>query len=463
MHNKIKIFALSVITLMTVCGCTKNDGDDSGTVLDEVDLASGKQGQSVGFVDVDGDGTDDKIVGAPYASTTSETGAVLIYKGITGGYATTPFMLLAGDDNTGFSFADLGDVDADNKDDFAVGAINGSGDGETDPSLSGTVIVYKGGTNGQVLKKLAGEDPMDKFGFSIASGDLNNDGMNDIIIGAPYHTNDPALYQGGAVYVYFGPDFSTKTSLYATKNNKSLGWTVAAGQVNDDGISDLLVSAGGRVLIYYGGEESFSPVVDGPDVTLKGSVSGFGKATAVIGDLDGDGTGELAIGGPNATINNNRDTGCIYIVKGTASGTVDLGAAAPPADLMVRIDGAGLFNRFGASIVSLGDIDGDDKPDFASGAPMADVSAGDLSGKVYVFMGKDISASTTLSNSMVLNGMVKNQGYGSSLAYRSGQLLIGAPRSNADTGGVSMIDPATGEAVSGGSSGGSTGGGDACH
>lgn len=174
------------------------------------------------------------------------------------------------------------------------------------------------------------------------------------------------------------------------------------------------------------------------------------------------------MGAPNATINNNRDTGSVYIVKGSAAGTVNVSATTPPADLIVRIDGEGLFNRFGSSIAALGDVDADGKPDFAVGAPMADVTAGTgqniLSGKVYVFKGKDISSSATIASAGVFTGKVKNQGYGTSLAVgKGGQLLIGAPRSNADTGGVDMIDPATGQAVSGGSSGGATGGSGDCH
>ena len=127
-----------------------------------------------------------------------------------------------------------------------------------------------------------------------------------------------------------------------------------------------------------------------------------------------------------------------------------------------------VFNRFGASIAVMGDVDGDGKPDFAIGAPMADVTTlsgqNILSGKVYFFKGKDITLTATLANSSVFEGLVKNQQFGSSLAKSaSGKLLIGAPRSNMDTGGVMMVDPATGQAVPGGSSGGATGGSGDCH
>ncbi len=76
-----------------------------------------------------------------------------------------------------------------------------------------------------------------------------------------------------------------------------------------------------------------------PNITIKSSASGFGKAIAVIGDIDADGEQEIAIGAPNAVINTYRDTGSVYIVKGSATGTVTVDSA--PAALMVRIDGGG--------------------------------------------------------------------------------------------------------------------------
>jgi hypothetical protein len=361
----------------------------------------------------------------------------------------------------------MGDVDEDGKADFAISAIHGSGDDAGDTSLSGTVTIYKGGSKGQIIKKISGDGPMDKFGYALAAGDVNGDGKPDLIVGAPFNTNDPALFQSGAVYVYFAPDFlaATRVALYASSTNKALGLSAAAGDVNGDGIADLLISASGRVLVYFGGTP-FAPVINSPNITLTSASAGFGKAIAVIGDLDSDSKGEIAIGAPNSVINNYRDTGSVYIVKGSATGTVSLDAA--PAALLVRIDGASLFNRFGSSIAAMGDVDGDGKPDFAVGAPMADVTTPSgqniLSGTVYLFKGKDMTSATTIANASAFEGLVKNQQFGTSLAKSAGgRLLIGGPRSNMDAGGVRMVDPATGQTVAGGSSGGTSGGSGDCH
>jgi len=466
MKNKILFpLILCVLISMAVHGCgNSNTSSLSGTTLN---LAGGKQGQSVGFAEVDGDGIPDKIVGAPYATTTSDnTGALLVYKGTGMGFSATPEVILTGDDNLGYSFVNLGD-------DFAVGAIHGDGD---DVSLSGSVTIYKGGGNGRIIKKLSGEWPMDKFGYAIASGDLNGDGIPDLVAGAPFNTNDPNYYLGGAVYVFFGPDFTTSVALHASSTNSGLGWAVATGDVNGDGVDDLLISASGKVLAFYGNATAFSPNINEPDTTFKSASSGFGKAIAVIGDILGNGNKAIAIGAPTAVISLNtvtsRDVGSVYVVS-AVSGTVSLDTAptGTTGSFIARLDGETLFSRFGSSITALADIDAGGKPDFAVGAPMKDVDWNILSGTAYVFKGEDIAAGTPWADTSATEGMVKDQAYGASLAgvtLISGPtgtmnaLLIGAPRSSADTGGVAMVDLISGSTVGGGSSGGTDGGGE-CH
>src|SRR3990170_2539027 len=421
---------LLMFSFLWGCGTSTGTGGGGGNPSEGINLITGKLGVSVGFVDVDGDGITDKIIGAPSAAKFSDLGIALVYKGNSTGFDST-YTILTGDNSFGSSFVNLGDADGDSMEDFAIGAIYGDGE---DVSMSGAVHIYKGGSNGQtILRKLAGEGPMDRFGISMASGDLNGDGKNDIIIGAPFNTNTPSLYQSGAVYVYFAPDFTTQVALHASSKNKGLGWQVASGDINNDGVSDLLIAASGKVLGFFGGP-SFAPVIDSPDLTITSSATGFGKSMAVMGDVDGDGYKEMVIGAPNAMINNNRDSGSIYVIRGgTGARTINVNSTPAPADLIVRIDGAALFDRFGTSIAAVDAGDGDSLPDIAVGAPNADVATSldttlIMAGKVYLFKGKDIGATTSLSNATVFNGDEKYQGFGTVLTAAPGHhLLLGMP------------------------------------
>lgn len=436
-------------------------------VLSGVSLVGSFQGKAAGIIDVDGDGLADKVVGAPYATTSANGGAVLVYKGdAAGSFASTPSSLLTGDDLFGWSLVRLPKAGNADTEKFAIGALYGDG---SDVSLSGSVSIYQGGSGGpKLLAKLAGEGPMDRFGSSLAAGDLDGDGYTDIAVGAQFNSPVAARYQQGAVYVYFGPQFTRNIALYASSTNTALGGTVAIGDINGDGKADLLISASGKVLAYYGGPSfvfgSSTPVsVDSPDVTITSAASGFGKAIAVLGDVTGDRIAEIAIGAPNAIVGTNAQSGTVYIVRGTAKGTVNLGATTPPADLIAKISGASLFDRFGTSIVPVGDLDGDGKIDFAVSASLADVNPNDLGGRVYLFKGKDINASTTLAASTVFKGLMMDQSFGTLLAPAgAGKLLIAGPTADMNTGGVFMADLTTGKVVAGGSSGGSSGGGYNC-
>jgi FG-GAP repeat len=387
---------------------------------------------------------------------------VLVYAGTGDGFVTDPTAVLTGDDNFGFSLANVGDVDRDGKDDFAVAAISGDGDGV---ALSGSVTVFRGGSRGEKLAKLAGDLPMAKFGYAFAAGDFDGDGKRDLAVGAPFHTQDAALYQAGAVYVFLGPDFARRLALYATSATKGLGWSVAAGDLDKDGRADLLVGATGKVLGFYGAA-TFAPSIAAPDVVLSGSAGSLGRGLSVAGDVDGDGLPEVAVGAPGATFGGGRDAGSLYLVRGgTGPRAVNLDANPADAGLLARIDAAGPFNRLGASIVGVGDIDADGRADLAVGAPLADVPDKLLAGRVYLFKGKDLAPGVTLAAATAFGGVMASQGFGTSLwSCAGGRLLIGAPRAEADAGGVAMVDLATGAAVPGGGSGGPTGGGvEACH
>ena len=329
-------------------------------------------------------------------------------------------------------------VDGDQVRDYALAAIHGD---SVHAALSGKVAVYAGGRRGELLAELGGELPASKFGFALAGGDFDGDGHADVAVGSPLHSPDPGLYQQGAVRVFMGPGLEDGPHLDASAalSLKGLGWALAAGDVSGDGLDDLVLSStsAGRVLVFFGSRD-FRPALDAPDAVLRSAAAGFGKTLAVLGDLNGDGARELAIGAPNNAVRGARDTGSVFIVS-VQRGREPLDLDASPASAR-RLDGLALFDRFGAAITSLRDRDGDGVDEVAIGAPLADHEDKDMVGKVFVVSGKALAGDGPL-HAQVLHGSDKHGAFGAAIADGpEGKLWIGAPRARADHGAALLVD-----------------------
>ncbi|NRA58515.1 MAG: FG-GAP repeat protein, partial [Phycisphaerales bacterium] len=316
-------------------------------------------------------------------------------------------------DYSGESVASAGDVNGDGVDDLIIGAIYGDPGGRR--NAGETYVVFGrsdgfpaslgpddlDGTNGF---RIAGVAASDKSGTAVAgAGDLNGDGVEDLVIGATDTNGDSARLRGGA-YVVFGSrdgfdpvvsladlDGSNGFELAGTGLDGLLGGSVsAAGDLNGDGVDDAIVGArfsspggvrdAGAAYVVFGSEDGFPAILptdqlDGTNgVALNGAAPDdfAGYAVSRAGDLNGDGIYDVAVGAAYAgDIGEGfRAQGYAYVVFGRSVGfpaAIDLGDL-DGADGF-RMEGATNTDGAGRSLAGGGDLNGDGFDDLVVGAP----------------------------------------------------------------------------------------------
>lgn len=232
-------------------------------------------------------------------------------------------------------------------------------------------------------------------GSALAVGDVTGDGLADIVVGAPREGNEGYTNTGAAFLIEGAASYSAASLDDAASSvthggpSTELGTSVAiAPDLNDDGYDDVLlgadgsfVGASGFVRVYHGG-----PDVDlgaGVDGRFVGDLSwGVGAAVAGVGDVDGDGLGDVLVGHPNYTNEGDR-IGAVYLLLGPATGG-DITPAAVWANS--GMDNGGL----GASVSAAGDVDGDGIADLLIGAPQLETVL-ENQGVAFVVSGASVS------------------------------------------------------------------------
>jgi len=394
--------------------------------------AGDSTGTSVaGIGDINKDGFDDFIIGAPGAN--GSTGAAYV---VFGGAAGLPPSLdlsalngangfklsgVSAGDRTGLSVAGAGDVNKDGYDDYIIGALNADAS-STDSGAAYVVFGHGGAFNANVNLsalngadgfKLSGAAANDLAGGSVhAAGDINGDGYADIVIGAD--ASDANGPNSGAAYVVFGHGGAFSANLDLSSLNGSngfqlvgalaydhAGWSVSsAGDINGDGIDDLMVGSifagtpgaySGAAYVIFGHTGVFSSTIGlgnliGAGVTFTGmsqyELAGFSVSSA--GDFNGDGFADMIVSAPYAD-STGTDAGNVYLVFGQAN---------PVSINVTQLEGSNGFLFFGLgggdytgfSVSSAGDVNGDGFDDVIIGAPNADANN---YGAAYVLFGND--------------------------------------------------------------------------
>jgi len=188
--------------------------------------------------DVNGDGFDDLLVSGDY----SQAGRAYVYYGAPQPDPVPAIGIVgAPGEAFGWSISKAGDFNGDGFGDVVVGAPFNS----TVGSEQGRAFIYFGGPSADAEPDvvLNGSSPYDRFGSSLASADVNGDGVSDVIVGAPQY---PLAAGTGRVYVFFGgphPDSLADVILEGEVPSSAFGESVTAGDMNGDGIADVIVGA----------------------------------------------------------------------------------------------------------------------------------------------------------------------------------------------------------------------------
>ena len=405
----MRIALLLLALLPLLIGCPTESPDDDDDLVDDDDTADDDDVVDDDDTGDDDDATDDDdVVDDDDATPPLPDNAIAKFPSFASDRVS---------DWSGESVSILGDVNGDGFDDFAIGAP-GAGLKE-EGSAPGQLFLFFGKAEPDwgVGTPLTDADVAwegtanDDLGFNVVGpGDWNGDGLDDIVVSAPLFPQGNA--QAGRVWIIpgrssgwpaaMGPIADDAIEVFPEVENSKLGTGLGAiGDVNNDGLPDFAASSPlwtaneGRIYVFFG---RTGPVIalaaSTADVLLNpGCSTCFGSVTgnsiAGLGDVNGDGIDDFAIGAPQARPSDGDPLGRVYVVHGAEDlgGTVLLEPDDGPAGAATIIVGPSGNSDFGLGLAG-GDLDGDGINDLLVGAPHNDDNPFDR-GAMYVFSGAD--------------------------------------------------------------------------
>ncbi len=297
----------------------------------------------------------------------------------------------------GFSVATAGDVNGDSYSDVVV-AASMFDSGEAD---EGRIAVYHGSPSGLaagVAIILDGNQIGAQFGFCVATaGDVNRDGYSDLVVGTPFF--DDVQADEGRAFVFHGSatgiTASAAWSVQVNQNGAGFGRSVAsAGDVNDDGYSDVIVGAPffdngelneGRAYLYHGSPAGLSTTAAWTGESNQG-VADFGYAVGTAGDVNGDRYDDVVVGAPFWDGGVQMNEGRAFVYHGSAAG---LSATAA-----WFTEGNQSSAEYGNAVGTAGDVNGDGFADVIVGAHFYD-NGHTNEGRAFVYLGSGTGLSTT--------------------------------------------------------------------
>ena len=433
-------------------------------------ISAGDQfGYSVsGVGDINGDGIDDFAIGSISRDIGSNSNAGIVYvifgkdttqQGVEfanislASFASSDGITISGASANAFlgsSVSGLGDVNGDGIDDFIIGASGAAFNGVN----SGVGYVIFGArtlSNINVSSlstsdgfRILGSAANSRLGNAVSSaGDINGDGVGDIVVGASGENRAYIIFGKTASQSINIADINTSAlaasdGFYVFSTAGSLGHSVSGlGDVNGDGVDDFIVSAPftdtdgsgqgnsqGAAYVIFGkdttqSDVSFSNIdvaslaaTDGFSIQSSTSSDTLGYSVAGIGDISGDGIKDIAVGVrllDTSSAMTDQNKGGVYVIFGkdtTQSGVsfsnISISSSFSLTDGF-RIVGANANDYLGSSIAGLGDVNGDGVADFIIGAPSVDVGDDADVGAAYVIFGAGASNSIASSYTADIN------------------------------------------------------------